>query len=56
MSALIVFIGALFHNRSILVLSIVFAAGVNAWAYFRSDTELRAVLGHSFRMSLTARS
>jgi heat shock protein HtpX len=48
MSALIVFIRALFHNRPIRVLSIVFAAGINAWAYFRSDTELRAVLGLAF--------
>ncbi|HME46651.1 zinc metalloprotease HtpX [Mycobacterium sp.] len=41
---MIVFIGALFHNRSILVLSIVLAVGMNVWAYFKSDTlALRAM-------------
>lgn len=37
MSALIVFIGALFGNTTILVISIVLAVGVNAYAYFNSD-------------------
>lgn len=37
MSALIVFIGSLFNNRSILIFSIVLAVGTNAYAYFNSD-------------------
>jgi heat shock protein HtpX len=37
MSALIVFIGALFNNRSILIFSIVLAVGMNGYAYFNSD-------------------
>jgi len=37
MSALIVFIGALFQNTLILVVSVVLAVGVNAYAYFNSD-------------------
>ncbi len=44
MSALIVFIGALFQNRTILIGSIVLAVAMNAWAYFKSDTlALRAM-------------
>ncbi|MGW0042739.1 zinc metalloprotease HtpX [Rhodococcus sp. NPDC003348] len=37
MSALIVFIGSLFNNRTILIFSIVLAVATNAWAYFNSD-------------------
>lgn len=37
MSLLIVFIGALFNNRTILIGSILLAVAVNGWAYFNSD-------------------
>ena len=37
MSALIVFIGALFQNSTILLISVLLAVGVNGYAYFNSD-------------------
>ncbi|MFE3617866.1 protease HtpX, partial [Streptomyces anulatus] len=37
MSALIVAIGAMFRSPTILIISIVLAVGMNAYAYFNSD-------------------
>ncbi|RVW01812.1 zinc metalloprotease HtpX [Rhodococcus spongiicola] len=37
MSALIIFIGSLFQNQTILIFAIFLAVATNAWAYFNSD-------------------
>ncbi|MET8774458.1 zinc metalloprotease HtpX [Nocardia sp. NPDC004654] len=37
LSAIIVFAGAMFRSPTILVISILLAVGMNAWAYFNSD-------------------
>ncbi|MGV9613761.1 zinc metalloprotease HtpX [Nocardia xishanensis] len=37
LSAIIVFAGAMFRSPTILIISILLAVGMNAWAYFNSD-------------------